>query len=50
MTLNLTINMILKSKMKVIFVFSVLNVTLKLGLDKSKSVAEYLAEYVANCG
>ena len=50
MTLNLTINMILKSKMKVIFVCSVLNVTLKWGLEKSESVAEYFAEYVANCG
>ena len=50
MTLNLTVNMTFKRKMKVIFVFSVLNLTLKWVWRKSESVAEYVAEYVAYYG
>ena len=49
MNLSLTIKMTLKIEVTVIFVFTVLNLAMERGLEE-KSIAEYVAECVANFG
>ena len=50
LTLNKTLKMTLKNKIKVIFVFSVLTLLWNEVWRKSESVTEYVAECVANSG